>query len=104
MSEDVRAAIDAANVKLCDAVAAGDAGACAGLYTTNACFMLPGADFLRGREAIQAGFSQMMGGGAKGLELATVELDVLGDTANEVGTYHMLAEGGATANRGKLGM
>ena len=101
MSEDVRAAIDAANVKLCDAVAAGDAGACAGLYTTNACFMLPGADFLRGREAIQAGFSQMMGGGAKGLELATVELDVLDDTANEVGTYHMLAEGGATADRGK---
>ena len=39
--------------------------------------------------------------GAKGLELATVELDVLGDTANEVGTYHMLAEGGVTADRGK---
>ena len=101
MSTEIRAAIDAANAKLSAAVAAGDAAAYAALYTTDSCFMLPGADFLRGREAIAGAIAQMIAGGVKGLELATVEVDAFGDTAVEVGTYHILAAGGATADKGK---
>lgn len=101
MTTEVRAAIDAANAKLCAALAAGDAAGCAALYTAEACFMVPGADFLQGREAIAAGFGGMIGGGAKGLELETVEVDAIGDIAVEVGTYRVLAEGGAAADNGK---
>jgi len=101
MSAEVRTAIEAANAKLCAAVAAGDAAACAAFYTTDACLMVPGADFLRGHEAIAAGFGGMIGGGVKGLELVALEVEAFGDTATEVGTYRVLAEGGAVADHGK---
>jgi uncharacterized protein (TIGR02246 family) len=101
MSADVRTAIEAANAKLCAAVAAGDAAGCAAFYTTDACFMVPGEDFLRGHEAIAGAFRGMIGGGAKGLELVALEVEVFGDTATEVGTYRVLAEGGAVADHGK---
>ncbi len=101
MSAEVRTAIEAANAKLCAAVAAGDGAGCAACYTTDACFMVPGADFLRGHEAIAAEFGGMIGGGAKGLELVALEVEAFGDTATEVGNYRVLAEGGAVADHGK---
>ena len=97
-----RDAIDAANQRLSAGVAAGDAAACAAVYTEDGKFLAPNADFISGRDAIQSLFQSLMDGGIKGLNLTTLELEFLGDTASEMGTYELLADGGAVADSGKF--
>jgi ketosteroid isomerase-like protein len=62
----------------------------------------PNADFFSGREAIQGFFQGAIDGGIKGLNLSTLELEVQDDTAHEVGTYELIADGGAVADSGKF--
>jgi uncharacterized protein (TIGR02246 family) len=94
--------IDTVNKRLAQAVQEGDAAAAASLYTEDGKFLAPNADFFSGREAIQGFFQGAIDGGIKGLNLSTLELEVQDDTAHEVGTYELIADGGAVADSGKF--
>ena len=86
------------NEKLSAAIASGDAAAAAALYTEDGCFLASNMDFLRGRAAIQQFLQGILDMGVKELKLETLELETFGDTAVQVGTYELLAEGGAQAS------
>ncbi len=90
------------NEKLSAAIASGDAAAAAALYTEDGCFLASNMDFLRGRAAIQQFLQGILDMGVKELKLETLELETFGDTAVQVGTYELLAEGGAQADSGKF--
>ncbi len=90
------------NQRLSQAVQNGDAAAAAALYTEDGKFLAPNADFFSGRDAIQGFFQGAIDGGIKGLNLTTLELEILGDTAHEVGTYELVADGGVVADSGKF--
>ncbi len=94
--------IDTVNKRLAQAVQEGDAAAAAALYTEDGKLLAPNADFLSGRDAIQGFFQGAIDGGIKGLNLSTLELEIQGDTAYEVGTYELVADGGAVADSGKF--
>jgi len=101
-STDVRAAIEAADQTFVDNFNRGDAAGVAALYTEDGTFMPPNGGFVSGREAIQATFQSLMDMGIKALELETLEVEALGDTAYEVGTYALLSAGGDVLDRGKF--
>ncbi len=94
--------IDNVNQRLSQAVQDGDAAAAAALYTEDGKFLAPNADFLSGRAAIQGFFQGAIDGGIKGLNLTTLELEIQGDSAHEVGTYELVADGGVVADSGKF--
>ncbi len=94
--------IDTVNQRLSQAVKNGDAAAAAALYTEDGKFLAPNADFFSGRDAIQGFFQGAIDGGIKGLNLTTLELEIQGDTAHEVGTYELVADGGVVADSGKF--
>ena len=94
--------IDNVNQRLSQAVQDGDAAAAAALYTEDGKFLAPNADFFSGRDAIQGFFQGAIDGGIKGLNLATLELEIQGDSAHEVGTYELVADGGVVADSGKF--
>ncbi len=94
--------IDNVNQRLSRAVQDGDAAAAAALYTEDGKFLAPNADFFSGRDAIQGFFQGAIDGGIKGLNLATLELEIQGDSAHEVGTYELVADGGVVADNGKF--
>ncbi|MCP5372255.1 MAG: SgcJ/EcaC family oxidoreductase [Hyphomicrobiales bacterium] len=82
--------------------AAGDLDGLMTLYTEDACFLAPNAGFLRGRDAIRGFFQAVRDMGVTAVQLATSEVDDLGDTAIEMGTYTLLADGGVQADHGKF--
>ena len=94
--------IDTVNQRLSQAVQDGDAAAAAALYTEDGKFLAPNADFFSGRDAIQGFFQGAIDGGIKGLNLTNLELEIQGDTAHEVGTYELVADGGVVADSGKF--
>ena len=94
--------IDTVTQRLSQAVRNGDAAAAAALYTEDGKFLAPNADFFSGRDAIQGFFQGAIDGGIKGLNLTTLELEIQGDTAHEVGTYELVADGGVVADSGKF--
>ena len=94
--------IDTVNQRLAEAVQNGDAAAAAALYTEDGKFLAPNADFLSGRDAIQGFFQAVIDGGIKGLNLSSLELEIQGDTAHQVGTYELVADGGVVADSGKF--
>jgi uncharacterized protein (TIGR02246 family) len=76
-----------------------DTAKMAGLYTADAIVMAPDAPFVKGRENIkQLWASAMQQIGLKDVRLNTLDLEVVGDTAYEVGEAVLTLEsGGATA-------
>jgi len=101
MSSDVHEAISAVNRRFTDAYAQGDAAGIAAFYTDDGQLLPTNSDIIRGHEAI-AGFWQfVMGLGIKTVALASSELDILGETAVEVGQYTLGGADGATIDRGK---
>jgi uncharacterized protein (TIGR02246 family) len=87
-SEDiaqVRAAIEAGNLKFGEAVRKGDAAAIAALYSEDATLMPPDSDTIKGRQAIQASWNRSLQMGIKDAVLTTVELSGAGDYAYEIG-------------------
>lgn len=92
----VRAAIERTNAQWAAAALRHDAATIAAQYTEDAVFLGPGAPAGMGRAAIESGVAQM----PPVLEprLSIAEVEVLGTTAIERGTYHMkLAPPGAPA-------
>ena len=72
----------------------GDAAAVAAHYTTDAVLLAPDTARIDGREAVQGLWQSFVDAGVTDLQLTTVNLDDLGDTANEIGTYTLTAPDG----------
>jgi uncharacterized protein (TIGR02246 family) len=100
-SAAVRSAIEAGNKKFGAGVAKGDAAGVAGLYTEDAQALPPGGDAVKGRAAILKMWQGVFDAGIAGAVLTTLEVDVMGDTAAEVGTFLLTTKDGRTADRGK---
>ncbi len=98
---EISDAIMAANEKFMAAFKMGDAAAIANLYTENGQLLPSNADFLTGREAVQAVWQSIMDMGAKELKLDIVELEGHGDTAIEISTYTLYDESGQEFDKGK---
>ena len=87
------------NRKFEQAAGKGDLDALASLYTKDAIALPPDGPFVKGRDNIK----QMWGTvaqqlGLKSVKLQTVEIEVLGDWAHEVGEAHLtLGSGNAVA-------
>lgn len=85
--EDLQREIAAADRAFCDAIARGDAGGAArNVYTEDAVILPPGAEMVRGREAIAAFWrdaaAQM---NLQHVELTTVALVPAGDYVHQIG-------------------
>lgn len=93
--------IKANNKALGAAVAAGDAKAVGRMYTGRARLMPPNADFFKGRKAITAFWQGAIDMGIRGAVLKSVEVEQLGTTAVEVGTYTLSSGEGAVLDKGK---
>ncbi|MGE3771518.1 MAG: DUF4440 domain-containing protein [Gammaproteobacteria bacterium] len=93
--------IKANNKALGAAVVAGDAKAVGKMYTGRARLMPPNADFFKGTKAITGFWQGALDMGIRGVALKTMEVEQLGSTAIEVGTYALTGGGGATLDKGK---
>ena len=99
---EVRAAIDEGNAKFEEAVQNQDAAALAALYMANAVLLPPGGEIVRGRTDAEELWGAVMSGmGLKAVDLQTVELEISGDTAFEVGEAILTLEpeGGESATQ-----
>lgn len=102
--QDAAAGIEATLERFETAYNGGDAEAMAALYTPDGALLPPGAARIDGREGIAALWRSFMEAGVKDLALKTVELEVHGETASEVGTFTLTApdgEGGRVTGHGK---
>ncbi len=86
---DVREEIEAANATFVAHYAAKDGKAVAGLYTTAAKVMPPGAETAAGRAAIAAFWQGTIDSGLELMALETVDVEAEGDTAYELGIVHL---------------
>lgn len=87
-SEDVaqvRAAIEAGNLKFGEAVRKGDAAGIAALYSEDATLMPPDSDMIQGKPGIQAYFDAGLKMGIKDAVLTTIHVSAAGDYAYEIG-------------------
>jgi len=83
----VKKAIEAVNAKLSEALAKGDAKAVTALYTADAYVMPPNLPAVHGSAAVEALWDGFIKQGAKGVALATEDVDRSGDLAAETGTF-----------------
>jgi uncharacterized protein (TIGR02246 family) len=98
---DARKAIEAANAEFGAAYGRGDARAIAAFYTEGGQLYPPNERVVAGRAAIEEFWKAAMDSGAKGVEVKTTEVDGLGDSAVETGTYTLYAKDGTTLDHGK---
>jgi uncharacterized protein (TIGR02246 family) len=94
VQQAVRSEIEETNAKFMNALREGDVATIASLYTADGILAAPNAPMVRGTSAIRellGGMVQQMG--APDLKLETQEVEELGDTAWELGTYKMNAAG-----------
>jgi uncharacterized protein (TIGR02246 family) len=102
VSADLTDAIKTTNDAFLAAVERGDAAGMADVYTDDGAVLPTNAGIIRGKPAIQAFWQAALEGlGMRGATLATVELELQGDTAVEVGEYTIKGEGGSTVDEGK---
>ena len=94
--------IKAQNDKLSASFKKGDVASCLTLYAEDGCFLAPNAETFRGKDQIKIFLQGAMDAGLKELNLTTHELEIMGDSAIEVGAYELLAEGGVQADIGKF--
>lgn len=94
--EDERAAIDAANARFVERIGAGDVPGAMSVYTDDAMILPPDHPPVEGRPSIEefwAGAVQSLG--IASVDLESVELEIVGDTAYEVGRYSIHGAEGA---------
>lgn len=87
-----RQAIGAANTQWEEAYSSGDLAAQVGLYAEDGTLMPPNMETAQGRAAIQQVFEGARQMGVTAFDLETVELQVAGDFAYEVGRYTAYAQ------------
>jgi uncharacterized protein (TIGR02246 family) len=91
-----RAEIEGVNRAFEDAARKRDTERVAALYTADAIVMPPDAQFVKGRESIKQFWSSAIQQlGVKDVRLDTVDLEIAGDTAYEVGEALLTLESGA---------
>jgi ketosteroid isomerase-like protein len=71
------------------------------MYTDDAQVMPPNADIIQGPAAIQAMWKSLMDVGLKGMDIDTLEVDDLGDTAIEVARFALYGPDRQVLDRGK---
>jgi len=88
----------ATNRQFEEAIARGDAAACAAVYTDDAKILPPDSPALTGKQAAQGLWQSIIDMGVKGISLQTLELEEMGDGAVERGaaTIDIQGEGGQT--------
>jgi uncharacterized protein (TIGR02246 family) len=99
---NVREAIVAADDQFMAAFDRGDAAGLAALYTEQGQLLPPNADFMIGREAIQAFWQGVMDAGIASAKIEVFEVEGHGDTAIEVSKYTLHAQGGEELDAGKF--
>lgn len=103
VSADLTSAISATNDAFLAAVERGDAAGMADVYTDDGAVLPTNAGIIRGKPAIQDFWQSALDGmGMRGATLATVELELHGDAAIEVGQYTIKGDGGAVLDEGKF--
>jgi uncharacterized protein (TIGR02246 family) len=98
----VREAIAAADRAFEAVFGEGDAAGVAALYTQEGQLLPPNADFMVGREAIQAFWQGAMDAGIASARIEILEVEGHGDTAIEVSTYTLHAQDGTELDAGKF--
>jgi uncharacterized protein (TIGR02246 family) len=86
-SSSVRKAIETNNRRFVEAFNKGDAAAVADMYAAEAKLLPPNSQMIEGKQNIQAFWQVPITAGAKLQALDTVQVDVRGDMAYEVGKY-----------------
>jgi uncharacterized protein (TIGR02246 family) len=98
---DPRAGIEAANAEFAAAYSRGDALAVAAMYTERGQLFPPNENIVEGRAAIEKYWKAAMDSAIKTIELKTTEVEGLGESAAEVGSYTLYGKDGAAIDRGK---
>jgi uncharacterized protein (TIGR02246 family) len=98
---DPRTAIEAANAEFGAAYGRGDARAVAAMYAEGGQLFPPNERVVTGRAAIEGFWKAAMDSGVKGVALKTAEVESLGDSAVEAGTYTLYGKDGTALDRGK---
>ena len=93
--------IAAVNQDFETAFASGDATGLAAVYTIDGQLLPTSSPIISGDENIKAFWQGAIDLGIKSAELETIELDVLGDMAVEVGLYKLKGEDSALIDEGK---
>ena len=101
MSTEIRNATATVNQKFLSAFSRGDAAGLAATYTSNGQALPTNSDIIEGRTALQGFWEAVLDMGIKSATLETVELDIQGNTAIEIGKYTMQGEGGQILDAGK---
>jgi uncharacterized protein (TIGR02246 family) len=97
----IRAAIMVPIAHFTEAFRRGDAAGAAAVYTSDGQVLPPNHEFVTGRQAIQAFWQGAMDMGIKVVTLDTVEVEGLGQTAYEVGTFTLQGAEGQVLDAGK---
>lgn len=99
-SDETRESIEATNRAFAAAFLRGDADAVAGLYTSDAQLIPPGAEIVSGRPAIAAFWKGAIEAGLKDIVLETQRVESTGDLAWEMGAVRLVApDGGVSQDR-----
>ena len=77
--------MSATNRQFEEAIARGDAAACAAVYTEDAKVLPPDSPAMTGKQAAQGLWQSIIDMGVKGVSLQTLELEEMGDRAVERG-------------------
>ncbi len=101
VEEKTGAAVAAVNAQFMDGVKNGDAAQVAAVYAPDGWAFPPGGPIVKGREAVQGLWQGVIDSGVKSIELNTLDLDVRGDDAVEVGEGALFVAGGQLAARVK---
>ncbi|MBM3235612.1 DUF4440 domain-containing protein [Candidatus Poribacteria bacterium] len=101
MSTEIRNAIAAANQKFLSAFSRGDAAGLAATYTSNGQAFPTNSDIIEGRTALQGFWQVVLDMGIKSATLETIELDIQGNAAIEIGKYTLQGAGGQILDAGK---
>jgi ketosteroid isomerase-like protein len=88
VQQAVRGKIEETNADFGAAASRGDMAAVAELYTDDAILLPPNAEIVRGKQGVKQFFDGLVAQmGMPQLGLRTIEVEEIGDTANEVGEY-----------------
>jgi uncharacterized protein (TIGR02246 family) len=98
---NIREAIVAADERFVAAFNGGDAAAVAAFYTEQGQLLPPNAEPMTGKQAIQAFWQGAMDMGIASAQIELGEVEQHDDTAIEVGTYMLHAQGGEELDAGK---
>lgn len=98
---DVREEVRMANERFCDAFSRGAPWEMAAMYTPGAMILPPGGEVARGFDALENFWHGSLDRDVKEISLQTVELDLEGDTAIEVGCYVLWDKEDRRADEGK---